>query len=185
MDRVGLEVEHAASPTGSGGPPSRARSPQRRAPRRGRARAGRGSGPSAPRAWQPPARAGAAASVGSSGCAAASPSRATSRSRSRGRAGASASTARSRRTSRTCTSPTRSSALLDGAARRGVKELLVLTGEAPDHHPGVRERLGELGLRGLRRLRRVGLRAGARARAAAAHEPRRARRATTSRACAR
>jgi FO synthase len=35
--------------------------------------------------------------------------------------------------------------LLDGAARRRVKELLVLTGEAPDHHPGVRERLRELG----------------------------------------
>ena len=35
--------------------------------------------------------------------------------------------------------------LLDGAARRRVKELLVLTGEAPDHHPGVRERLNALG----------------------------------------
>jgi FO synthase len=35
--------------------------------------------------------------------------------------------------------------LLDGAARRRVKELLVLTGEAPDHHPGVRERLEQLG----------------------------------------
>jgi FO synthase len=35
--------------------------------------------------------------------------------------------------------------LLDGAARRRVKELLVLTGEAPDHHPGVRERLAGLG----------------------------------------
>src|SRR5215212_7568628 len=35
--------------------------------------------------------------------------------------------------------------LIDGAARRQVKELLVLTGEAPDHHPGVRERLAELG----------------------------------------
>ena len=29
--------------------------------------------------------------------------------------------------------------LIDGAARRHVKELLVLTGEAPDHHPGVRD----------------------------------------------
>ena len=37
--------------------------------------------------------------------------------------------------------PTRSSALLDGAARRGVKELLVLTGDDPAHHPGVRARL--------------------------------------------
>jgi FO synthase len=36
-------------------------------------------------------------------------------------------------------------ALLDRAKRRGVKELLVLTGEAPDAHPGVRARLGELG----------------------------------------
>jgi FO synthase len=36
-------------------------------------------------------------------------------------------------------------ALLDGAARRNVKELLVLTGERPDHHAGVRERLAELG----------------------------------------
>src|SRR3954470_8111405 len=33
--------------------------------------------------------------------------------------------------------------LLDDAARRRVKELLVLTGEAPDHHPGVRERLAQ------------------------------------------
>src|SRR5689334_10510774 len=35
--------------------------------------------------------------------------------------------------------------LLDDAARRRVKELLVLTGEAPDHHVGVRERLAEWG----------------------------------------
>src|ERR671927_30012 len=35
--------------------------------------------------------------------------------------------------------------LLDDAARRRVKELLVLTGEAPDHHAGVRERLAEWG----------------------------------------
>jgi FO synthase len=35
--------------------------------------------------------------------------------------------------------------LLDDAARRRVKELLVLTGEAPDHHPGVRERLAAWG----------------------------------------
>ncbi|HVG75936.1 MAG TPA: 7,8-didemethyl-8-hydroxy-5-deazariboflavin synthase subunit CofG, partial [Thermoleophilaceae bacterium] len=35
--------------------------------------------------------------------------------------------------------------LLDHAARRHVKELLVLTGEAPDHHPDVRARLAELG----------------------------------------
>ncbi len=35
--------------------------------------------------------------------------------------------------------------LIDRAARRQVKELLVLTGEAPDHHPGVRAKLAELG----------------------------------------
>ncbi len=35
--------------------------------------------------------------------------------------------------------------LLDGAARRRVKELLVLTGDDPGHHPGVRERLARLG----------------------------------------
>ena len=36
-------------------------------------------------------------------------------------------------------------ALIDGAARRRVKELLILTGEAPDHHPGVRDKLAALG----------------------------------------
>ncbi|MGH3100197.1 MAG: 7,8-didemethyl-8-hydroxy-5-deazariboflavin synthase subunit CofG, partial [Thermoleophilia bacterium] len=35
--------------------------------------------------------------------------------------------------------------LLDNAARRRVKELLVLTGDDPGHHPGVRERLARLG----------------------------------------
>ena len=35
--------------------------------------------------------------------------------------------------------------LLDHAARRNVKELLVLTGDDPAHHPGLRERLRELG----------------------------------------
>jgi FO synthase len=35
--------------------------------------------------------------------------------------------------------------LIDGAARRNVKELLVLTGDDPAYHPGVRERLAELG----------------------------------------
>src|SRR5919198_6343465 len=35
--------------------------------------------------------------------------------------------------------------LLDRAARRRVKELLVLTGDDPAHHPGVRERLAALG----------------------------------------
>ena len=51
--------------------------------------------------------------------------------------------------------------ILDGAGRHRAKELLVLTGEAPDDHPGSRERLRELGLRGLHGLRRVGVRAGA------------------------
>jgi FO synthase len=36
-------------------------------------------------------------------------------------------------------------ALLDRAARRSVKELLVLTGDDPGHHAGVRARLAELG----------------------------------------
>src|SRR5215210_6810562 len=36
-------------------------------------------------------------------------------------------------------------ALLDRAARRHVKELLVLTGEGPDENPGVRAKLAELG----------------------------------------
>jgi len=35
--------------------------------------------------------------------------------------------------------------LIDDAARRNVKELLVLTGDDPAYHPGVRERLAELG----------------------------------------
>jgi len=35
--------------------------------------------------------------------------------------------------------------LLDGAARRNVKELLVLTGDEPGHHPGVRDRLAQVG----------------------------------------
>ncbi len=41
--------------------------------------------------------------------------------------------------------PAEVEALIDGAARRGVKELLVLTGEAPDHHPGVRALLDRWG----------------------------------------
>src|SRR5215217_5440178 len=35
--------------------------------------------------------------------------------------------------------------LVDRAARRGVKELLVLTGDEPGHLPGVRDRLAALG----------------------------------------
>ena len=76
-------------------------------------------------------------------------------------------------------------ALLDGAARRNVKELLVLTGEEPEVNPGVAARLAELGFEDFVAYVAWVLRAGAGARAAAAHEPRRARRATTSRGCAR
>ena len=36
-------------------------------------------------------------------------------------------------------------ALLDRAAKRSVKELLILTGDDPGHHPGVRARLAALG----------------------------------------
>ena len=61
--------------------------------------------------------------------------------------------------------------ILDGAARRQVKELLVLTGERPEVNPrwprGCRVRP-----RGLHRVCRVDVRAGARAGPAAAHEPR-------------
>ncbi len=41
--------------------------------------------------------------------------------------------------------PDEVSELLEVARRRRVKELLVLTGEAPDHHPGVRAQLAEWG----------------------------------------
>ena len=62
---------------------------------------------------------------------------------------------------------------LDEALKRRAKELLVLTGEAPEVQPGRRRAARVLRARRLRLLRRLGLRAGARARAAAAHEPRR------------
>jgi FO synthase len=42
-------------------------------------------------------------------------------------------------------SPEQVEKLIDRAARRGVKELLVLTGDEPGHHAGVRERLASLG----------------------------------------
>ena len=74
--------------------------------------------------------------------------------------------------------------ILDGAARRRVKELLVLTGERPEVNPEVARAAGRVRPRGLHRLRRLGLRAGARAGPVAAHEPRRAR-ARGSRAAAR
>jgi FO synthase len=41
--------------------------------------------------------------------------------------------------------PDEVAALLDRAAKRSVKELLILTGDDPGHHPGVRARLAELG----------------------------------------
>ena len=78
---------------------------------------------------------------------------------------------------------------VDRAARRRraaqVKELLVLTGERPEVNPEVRARLRAFGHRGLHGLRGVGVRARAGARAAAAHQPRRARAARTWRGCAR
>ena len=66
--------------------------------------------------------------------------------------------------------------ILDQAAKRHrVKELLVLTGEKPEVNAEVAARLREHGHEDFIVLRRVDLRAGARARPAAAHEPRRAR----------
>ena len=74
---------------------------------------------------------------------------------------------------------------LDEAARRGAKELLVLTGEKPEVNAEVAERL-----RGYGHDDFVGYAAWACERAlergdAAAHQPRRPRRAGTSRDCAR
>ena len=60
--------------------------------------------------------------------------------------------------------------LIDRAARRQVKELLVLTGEAPDHLPGRAGAAGRARLRRLHGLRGVGLRAGAGPRAAPTYE---------------
>ena len=65
--------------------------------------------------------------------------------------------------------------LLDHAARRNVKELLILTGDDPGPPPRGARAARRARLRGLRRLRRVVLPRGARARPAAAHQPRRAR----------
>ena len=65
--------------------------------------------------------------------------------------------------------------MLDDAARRGCKELLVLTGERPEVNDEVARAPARLRPRGLHLLCGVGLRARARARAAAALEPRRAR----------
>ena len=75
--------------------------------------------------------------------------------------------------------------ILDGAARRNVKELLVLTGEAPDHHPGVAAKLAELGHADFTAYVGVGLRARARARAAARTPTSACSPARTSPACAR
>ena len=74
---------------------------------------------------------------------------------------------------------------LDEAARRNVKELLVLTGERPEVNPVVAERLRRLGPRRLHLLRRLGLRAGARARPAPAHQHRRRLRREDYGGCAR
>ena len=74
---------------------------------------------------------------------------------------------------------------LEQAVRRNAKELLVLTGELPEVNREVAERLRSYGHDGLRLLRRLGVRAGARARPAPAHEPRGALAATTSAGCAR
>ena len=63
--------------------------------------------------------------------------------------------------------------LLDDAARRGAKELLVLTGEKPEVNAEVAARLAEYGHEDFTSLRRLGVRARARARDAAAHEHRR------------
>ena len=65
--------------------------------------------------------------------------------------------------------------MLDDAARRGCKELLVLTGEKPEVNAEVARAPARVRPRRLHLLRRLGLRARARARAAAALEPRRAR----------
>ena len=64
---------------------------------------------------------------------------------------------------------------LDEAVRRNAKELLVLTGERPEVNPVVAAAPGRVGPRGLHLLRRLGLRAGARAGDPAPHEHRRAR----------
>ena len=63
--------------------------------------------------------------------------------------------------------------LLDDAVRRGAKELLVLTGEKPEVNAEVAARLAEYGHEDFTTLRRLGVRARARARDAAAHEHRR------------
>ena len=64
--------------------------------------------------------------------------------------------------------------ILDGAARRQVKELLVLTGERPEVNPEVRARLRDYGHEDFTAICGVGVRARARAGPAAAHQPRRA-----------
>ena len=106
-------------------------------------------------------------------CAAASRSAETSRCRCRGRAVAIASTARSRRTSRICTSPTRSSGSSTRRSRAtGSRSCWCSPARSPEVNAGVARAAAGARLRRLHGLRRVGVRAGARARAAAAHEPR-------------
>ena len=110
--------------------------------------------------------------VASAACGA-SPSRATTRCRCRARVAATASTARSRRTGRISTRPTRSRR---GSTRRcgeTPRSCSSSPGERPRSTLEVAARLRELRPRRLRLLRRLGLRARARARAAPAHQPRR------------
>ena len=64
---------------------------------------------------------------------------------------------------------------LDAAAKRNVKELLVLTGERPEVNPLVAERLRSWGHEDFTSYVALGLRGGARAGDAPAHEHRRRR----------
>ena len=64
--------------------------------------------------------------------------------------------------------------ILDGAAKRQVKELLVLTGEKPEVNPEVAAKLSEYGHEDFTAYVVWVVRAGARAGPVAAHEPRRA-----------
>ena len=75
--------------------------------------------------------------------------------------------------------------LLDDAARRGAKELLVLTGEKPEVNAEVAAAAGRVRPRRLHLVRRVGVRARARARDAARTRTSASRRARSSRGCAR
>ena len=75
--------------------------------------------------------------------------------------------------------------LIDDAARRGAKELLVLTGERPEVNAEVAARLRSYGHEDFTSYVAWACERGARARAAAAHERGRPVRAPTWRGCAR